>query len=98
MSVRVRLPQASHPALLQHAEMRRRRRQDRVADVITRFAGSMPFVYVHIVWFTLWIVLRGSTLLLRDAGTTGAEPGDALTVNWDPESTFVLEPTEESAP
>ncbi len=33
-----------------------------------------------------------------DAGTTVAEPGDALTVNWDPESTFVLEPTEESAP
>ena len=33
-----------------------------------------------------------------DAGTTVAEPGDTLTVNWDPESTFVLEPTEESAP
>ncbi len=58
MSVRVKLPQASHPALMQHAEMRRRRRQDRVADVITRFAGSMPFVYVHIVWFTLWIALK----------------------------------------
>lgn len=30
--------------------------QDRVADVITRFAGSMGFVYVHIVWFTGWIL------------------------------------------
>ena len=29
----------------------------RIADVITRFAGSMPFVYVHVVWFALWIAL-----------------------------------------
>jgi spermidine/putrescine transport system ATP-binding protein len=33
-----------------------------------------------------------------DTGATGAEPGEALTVAWDPDSTFVLEPTEESAP
>ncbi|MFF7209165.1 DUF1003 domain-containing protein [Streptomyces sp. NPDC008238] len=32
--------------------------QDRVADVITAFAGSMAFVYVHIVWFTVWILLN----------------------------------------
>jgi spermidine/putrescine transport system ATP-binding protein len=32
-----------------------------------------------------------------DTGVTGAEPGEALTVAWDPDSTFVLEPTEESA-
>ena len=25
---------------------------------ITRFAGSMIFVYVHVVWFALWIGLR----------------------------------------
>lgn len=33
----------------------RQRLQDRVADRITAFAGSMPFVYLHVVWFTAWI-------------------------------------------
>jgi uncharacterized membrane protein len=37
---------------------RRARTQDRVADRITAFAGSMPFVYVHIAWFTIWILLN----------------------------------------
>ncbi|MDD5274163.1 MAG: DUF1003 domain-containing protein [Methylovulum sp.] len=29
--------------------------QDRMADAITSFSGRMIFVYVHIVWFGLWI-------------------------------------------
>ena len=29
---------------------------DRVADRITRFCGSMPFVWVHVGWFTVWII------------------------------------------
>jgi uncharacterized membrane protein len=29
--------------------------RSRIADAITRFAGSMPFVYVHMIWFTAWI-------------------------------------------
>ncbi|MFB7291006.1 DUF1003 domain-containing protein [Actinacidiphila glaucinigra] len=32
--------------------------QDRVADAITAFSGSMAFVYVHIVWFAVWILLN----------------------------------------
>jgi uncharacterized membrane protein len=44
-----------HPALQAHAEARAASVQNRVADLITRFAGSMPFVYVHVVWFSLWI-------------------------------------------
>jgi uncharacterized membrane protein len=47
----------THPVLVRHAEERSGDRQDRIADAITRFAGSMPFVYIHIVWFTLWIAL-----------------------------------------
>jgi uncharacterized membrane protein len=47
-----------HPALRQHAEARRARLQDRIADKITTFAGSMLFVGVHVVWFTAWILLR----------------------------------------
>jgi uncharacterized membrane protein len=29
--------------------------QNRIADRITAFAGSMTFVYIHIVWFGCWI-------------------------------------------
>jgi uncharacterized membrane protein len=58
MSLRGTLPEPLHPALRRHQELRQQRAQDRVADRITRFAGSMPFVYVHIVWFVLWIALR----------------------------------------
>ena len=31
--------------------------EDRVADSITAFAGSMLFVYLHIIWFAAWILL-----------------------------------------
>jgi uncharacterized membrane protein len=51
------LPIPVNPALLKHAELRRQSAENRIADTITRFAGSMPFVYVHVLWFTLWIVL-----------------------------------------
>ena len=29
--------------------------ESRVADAITRFAGSMTFVYLHVIWFGCWI-------------------------------------------
>jgi uncharacterized membrane protein len=32
--------------------------QDRTADTITRFVGSMPFVYIHAVWFGGWLLLN----------------------------------------
>lgn len=48
----------TNPVLVQQAEERARKVQNRIADAITRFAGSMPFVYIHIVWFALWIALR----------------------------------------
>jgi uncharacterized membrane protein len=47
-----------HPALLRHSEQRRGDLQSRIADRITGFAGSMVFVYVHVVWFALWIGFR----------------------------------------
>ena len=43
------------PALLKLEEQRAQNVQSRIADAITAFAGSMAFVYVHIVWFVLWI-------------------------------------------
>src|SRR5262245_23359665 len=44
-----------NPALIQHQLTRAENLQNRVADRITLFAGSMAFVYVHIVWFGVWI-------------------------------------------
>lgn len=37
---------------------RERTLQDRIADAITSFSGRMIFVYVHILWFALWILLN----------------------------------------
>ncbi len=50
-----RLPPPVNPALLKHAEKRAENAQNRVADRITMFSGSMLFVYIHIVWFGCWI-------------------------------------------
>lgn len=36
--------------------------QDRLADAITTFSGRLVFVYVHIVWFGLWILLNTGRL------------------------------------
>ena len=44
-----------NPALVKHAEQRAGYIQNRIADVITGFAGSMAFVYIHILWFGCWI-------------------------------------------
>ena len=41
------LPMPINLALLQHAEERRKRLENRIADQITRFAGSIQFVYLH---------------------------------------------------
>ncbi len=35
-----------------------KRAQDVTTDKITAFAGSMSFVYIHTVWFALWIAVN----------------------------------------
>jgi uncharacterized membrane protein len=35
-----------------------RRVQDHTADSITSIAGSMRFVYIHVIWFGAWIALN----------------------------------------
>jgi uncharacterized membrane protein len=49
------LPSEPNPALLEHARQRAENVQNRIADQITAFAGSMWFVYIHIIWFASWI-------------------------------------------
>ncbi len=29
----------------------------RIADRITAFVGSWPFIYIHVIWFGVWIFL-----------------------------------------
>jgi uncharacterized membrane protein len=48
---------STHPALRQHQEERAQSLQNRIADAITSFAGSMAFVYIHVAWFALWVGL-----------------------------------------
>jgi uncharacterized membrane protein len=50
-----RLGPPINPALLKREEERAKARQNRVADAITTFAGSMLFVYLHVIWFACWI-------------------------------------------
>jgi uncharacterized membrane protein len=52
-----KLPPPINPALMKHAQERAENAQNRVADRITTFSGSMLFVYIHILWFGLWIGL-----------------------------------------
>jgi uncharacterized membrane protein len=51
------LPLEPNPALLEHAKQRAENVQNRIADRITAFAGSMAFVYIHVIWFGCWIGL-----------------------------------------
>ncbi len=32
--------------------------QDKTADRVTKFAGSLKFVYIHMVWFGMWIAVN----------------------------------------
>src|SRR4051794_11912787 len=50
-----KLPEPVNPALVEHARERAEDAQNRIADGITRFAGSMTFVYLHVIWFAAWI-------------------------------------------
>jgi uncharacterized membrane protein len=36
--------------------------QDRLADAVTAFAGSLRFVYIHAVWFGVWVLLNVGAL------------------------------------
>jgi uncharacterized membrane protein len=50
-----KLPLPISPDLLKQEQKRAEARQNRVADRITAFSGSMLFVYIHIIWFGCWI-------------------------------------------
>jgi uncharacterized membrane protein len=49
-----------HPVVVAEERRRAEDLQLRIADWITRFAGSMNFVYVHILLFAVWILFAES--------------------------------------
>jgi uncharacterized membrane protein len=52
-----RRPKPLDPALRAYAQQRAHDAEDRFADAVTAFTGSMRFVYVHVLWFAAWILL-----------------------------------------
>ena len=46
-----------HPAVVEQFNKRAADVQLRIADKITAFAGSMNFVYLHIVLFAIWMLV-----------------------------------------
>jgi uncharacterized membrane protein len=65
---------------------RLQRTQDRVADGITSFAGSLKFVYLHSVWFGIWILLNVG---LIGAGAFDKFPFGLLTMIVSLEAIFL---------
>ena len=45
-----------HPVVVAHQAQRAADLQLRIADAITAFAGSMPFVYIHAALFAIWML------------------------------------------
>jgi uncharacterized membrane protein len=68
--------------------------QGRVADAITTFSGSMVFVYIHAIWFGLWILLNVGLLHVPHISEFDPFPFGLLTLIVSLEaiflSTFVL--------
>jgi len=68
----------------------RRRLEDRIADAITRFAGSMRFVYLHLLLYEGWIVINLGWLPLRPFDPTFVVLAMVASVEAIFISTFVL--------
>ena len=68
--------------------------QDRLADIVTAFSGSMAFVYIHAIWFGLWVLLNVGLLHIPHISEFDPYPFGLLTMIVSLEaiflSTFVL--------
>ena len=53
---------------VRRTEEKKKSLQHRIADALTRFSGSMVFVYFHAGWFGVWIALN--------TGLSGSKPFD----------------------
>jgi uncharacterized membrane protein len=71
-------------------EQRRERRQERMADAITAFTDSMPFVYLHAMLFGAWIVVNLGILPIKPFDPTFIILAIVASVEAIFLSTFVL--------
>ncbi|WP_250287224.1 MULTISPECIES: DUF1003 domain-containing protein [unclassified Frankia] len=67
--------------------VRMRTSQDRAADAITSFAGSLPFVYLHAIWFGVWVLLNEG--VFGRAGVFDPYPFGLLTMIVSLEAIFL---------
>jgi CRP/FNR family cyclic AMP-dependent transcriptional regulator len=72
----------------------KRTRLEKGADWISEFSGSLPFLFIHIVFFTVWIALNVRPLDATRAGGWDSYPFGLLTMSVSLEaiilSVFVL--------
>ncbi len=61
--------------------------QDHVADRVTSFAGSLKFVYLHSVWFGIWVAINIG--LLGEAAKFDPYPFGLLTMVVSLEAIFL---------
>jgi uncharacterized membrane protein len=54
---RTRNAHDTHPALMRHAQERAKSIENRIADAITAYAGSMRFVYLSAILFAVWMLV-----------------------------------------
>lgn len=69
---------------------RRRSPENRIADAITQFAGSMRFVYLHLLLYGAWIVINLGLLPIRPFDPTFVVLAMVASVEAIFISTFVL--------
>lgn len=53
------VPEGAKP---EHLRKKIHSAEGQLAEKISNWAGSMPFVYFHIIWFTVWIIINSTTL------------------------------------
>ena len=79
---------------VQRKEDRARTRSERLSDLITNFSGSMLFVWLHAVWFGVWVLLNVGLLHIPHVSEFDPFPFGLLTMIVSLEaiflSTFVL--------
>lgn len=61
--------------------------QDRVADAITNFSGSMAFLYAHVLWFGLWVLINAG--FIHGVGKFDPYPFNFLTMVVSLEAIFL---------
>src|ERR1700710_1281618 len=61
MSTDIHSARPEHPVVARSREKRAADVQLRIADAITAFAGSMAFVYLHVVAFAVWMLFVESS-------------------------------------